>query len=121
MNWRWWNEVEFFIIKKGIKSSLYSDGSGFEKTAAALALRSVLAEVSTISKSNFVIIDEVLGRTARQNFDNMRNLYERIAKNYDFIFHITHIEEVKEWHNNVVTVTKNDEDVSTIKCSNIEK
>lgn len=115
------NEVEFFIIKKGIKSSLYSDGSGFEKTAAALALRSVLAEVSTISKSNFVIIDEVLGRTARQNFDNMRNLYERIAKNYDFIFHITHIEEVKEWHNNVVTVTKNDEDVSTIKCSNIEK
>lgn len=110
------NEVEFFIIQDGIKGSLYSDGSGFEKTAAALALRSVLAEVSTISKSNFVIIDEILGRTARENFDNMKSLYDKIAKNYDFIFHVTHNEEVKEWHESIVTV-KRENNVSTIVTS----
>jgi DNA repair exonuclease SbcCD ATPase subunit len=100
------NEVEFVMIQDGIKSSLYSHGSGFEKTAAALALRCVLAEVSTISKCNFVIIDEILGRIAKENFDNMRALYQRIAKNYDFIFQITHNEEVKEWHDTIVTVEK---------------
>lgn len=100
------NEVEFVMIQDGIKSSLFSHGSGFEKTAAALALRCVLAEVSTISKCNFVIIDEILGRIAKENFDNMRALYQRIAKNYDFIFQITHNEEVKEWHDTIVTVEK---------------
>lgn len=66
----------------------------------------MLAEVSTISKCNFVIIDEILGRIAKENFDNMRALYQRIAKNYDFIFQITHNEEVKEWHDTIVTVEK---------------
>lgn len=111
------NEVEFFIIQNGVKASLYSDGSGFEKTAAALALRSVLAEVSTISKSNFVIIDEILGRTARENFDNMKNLYEKIARNYDFVFHVTHNEEVKEWHNSIVTIKK-ENNISMIEVTN---
>ena len=100
------NEVEFLMEQDGIISTLYSHGSGFERTAAALALRCVLAEVSTISKCNFVIIDEILGRIAKENFDNMRKLYERIAKNYDFIFQITHNEEVKEWHDEIVTVEK---------------
>lgn len=100
------NEVEFLMEQDGIISTLYSHGSGFERTAAALALRCVLAEISTISKCNFVIIDEILGRIAKENFDNMRKLYERIAKNYDFIFQITHNEEVKEWHDEIVTVEK---------------
>jgi DNA repair exonuclease SbcCD ATPase subunit len=100
------NEVEFIMEQDGITSTLYSHGSGFERTASALALRCVLAEISTISKCNFVIIDEVLGRIAKENFDNMRSLYERIAKNYDFIFQITHNEEVKEWHDEIVTVEK---------------
>lgn len=110
------NEVEFIMEQDGITSTLYSHGSGFERTAAALALRCVLAEISTISKCNFVIIDEVLGRIAKENFDNMRYLYERIAKNYDFIFQITHNEEVKEWHDEIVTVEKINH-ISHIKVS----
>jgi DNA repair exonuclease SbcCD ATPase subunit len=109
------NDVVFHIVKDGTYADL-SSGSGFEKTAAALALRCVLAEISTISKCNFVIIDEVLGRIAKENFDNMRYLYERIAKNYDFIFQITHNEEVKEWHDEIVTVEKINH-ISHIKVS----
>ena len=110
------NEVEFIMEQDGVRSTLYSHGSGFERTAAALALRCVLAEISTISKCNFVIIDEVLGRIAKENFDNMRKLYERIAKNYDFIFQITHNEEVKEWHDEIVTVEKTNH-ISHIKMT----
>lgn len=107
------NEIAFNIIRHGIESDLNS-GSGFERTAAALALRCVLSDISTIPKLNFIVLDELLGRVAKSNFDNMYKLYERIAQSYDFIIHITHIDEVKDWHNNTITVTKTEGGVSSL-------
>ena len=52
------NDVMFYLIKDGIRSDL-SSGSGFERTAAALALRTVLGNISSMSKINFLILDEV--------------------------------------------------------------
>jgi DNA repair exonuclease SbcCD ATPase subunit len=40
------NDIMFYLIKDGIKSDLTS-GSGFERTAAALALRTVLGNISS--------------------------------------------------------------------------
>lgn len=108
------NEVTFNIIRDGITKSL-SSGSGFELTASALALRSVLADVSNISRMNFLVLDEILGRVASENYDNMFTLYERISKGYDFVFHITHIDSVKDWHSHIVTVVKDKKGVSTLK------
>ena len=99
------NEVMFFLIKDGIKSDL-SSGSGFERTAASLALRSVLANISTLPKLNCFVVDEVLGRVAKENYDNMKSLYEKILENYDFIIQISHLDEIKDWHNTILTVKK---------------
>ena len=99
------NEVIFFLIKDGIKSDL-SSGSGFERTAASLALRSVLANISTLPKLNCFVVDEVLGRVAKENYDNMKSLYEKILENYDFIIQISHLDEIKDWHNTILTVKK---------------
>lgn len=99
------NEVTFNLIRNGLVQTLDS-GSGFERTASALALRSALSRVSTISRMNFLVFDEILGRVANVNYDNMRLLYERILEDYDFIFNITHIEDVRDWHEHIVTVTK---------------
>lgn len=99
------NEVMFFLIKDGIRSDLAS-GSGFERTAASLALRSVLANISTLPKLNCFVVDEVLGRVAKENYDNMKTLYEKILENYDFIIQISHLDEIKDWHNTILTVRK---------------
>jgi DNA repair exonuclease SbcCD ATPase subunit len=99
------SEVTFNLIKDGISSNL-SSGSGFEKTAAALALRSVLADISTIPRLNFIVLDELLGRVAKENYDNIRTLYDRMLRGYDFIIQITHLDEVKDWHDFILTVTK---------------
>ena len=99
------NEVMFYLVKDGVKSDLTS-GSGFEKTAAALALRTVLGNISTLPRMNFLICDELLGRVASENYDNMRTMYEKMLTNYDFIIQISHLNEIKDWHDKIITVKK---------------
>jgi DNA repair exonuclease SbcCD ATPase subunit len=98
-------EVTFNIVMGGTKRDL-SGGSGLEATIAALALRTVLANISTIPRPNFIVMDEVLGRVAKENYDNMRDLYGKILEYYDFVMQISHLEEIKDWHDTIVTVRK---------------
>jgi DNA repair exonuclease SbcCD ATPase subunit len=101
------NDVMFYLVKDGIKSDLTS-GSGFEKTAASLALRSVLAELSTIPRNSFVLMDEITGRVAEENLENVHNLINKVLKNYDFIFIISHLDQIKSWAASNVIVEKVD-------------
>ena len=101
------NDVMFYLVKDGIKSDL-SSGSGFEKTAASLALRSVLAELSTIPRSNGVLIDEVTGRVAEDNLENIHSLLKKILINYDYLFVVSHNPVIKEWCSSYVEVEKVD-------------
>ena len=100
------NEVQFFLIKDGVYSDL-SSGSGFELTASALALRAVLANMSTIPKCSYVTYDEIWGRVAKENYDNMKKLLEKISTSYDAILLISHNDEIKDWCNSVIMVEKN--------------
>jgi DNA repair exonuclease SbcCD ATPase subunit len=112
------NDVMFYLIKDGVRSDLTS-GSGFERTAASLALRTVLANISTLPKMNCIIFDEILGRVSKENYDNMRTLYEKILENYDYIVQISHLEEIKDWHNTIITVKK-DINVSKLAVANVK-
>lgn len=99
------NDVMFYLLKDNVKSDLTS-GSGFEKTAAALAIRAVLGNISTLPKCNIFVVDEILGRVAKENYENMRTLYEKILENFDAIIQISHLEEIKDWHSTIITVKK---------------
>ena len=99
------NDVMFYLLKDNVKSDLTS-GSGFEKTAAALAIRAVLGNISTLPKCNVFVVDEILGRVAKENYENMRTLYEKILENFDAIIQISHLEEIKDWHSTIITVKK---------------
>lgn len=99
------NEVIFNIIKDDVISSL-GGASGFEKTASALALRCVLGNISTMPRPNFLILDEILAGVASENYDNMRNLYSKIEKDYQFVLHVTHLDSIKDWHNNTIVISK---------------
>ena len=99
------NEVMFYLIKDGVRSDL-SSGSGFERTAAALALRFVLGNISTLPKNSGIILDEIWGRIAKENYDNMKKLLDKMLQSYEYIFIITHLDEVKDYCDKIVTVTK---------------
>lgn len=106
------NDINFSIVVDDIKSDL-SSGSGFEQTVAALALRAVLGNISTMSRPSFMLLDEVLGGVAKDNYENIKKLYDRILKDYSFIFQVTHLDDIADWHDTTVVVKKENR-VSTI-------
>ena len=110
------NDVVFKIINDGVASNL-AGGSGFERTASALALRCVLGNISTMPRPNFITLDEILGKVAKVNYENMRNMYNKIENNYQFILHISHLEEIKDWHRNTIMISK-EQNISSIKSIN---
>ena len=99
------NDVAFNIVRDGVVGNLNS-GSGYEKTAASIALRAVLGKISTMPKPSFILLDEVLGGVAEENYDNIKKLYDRILPDYSFIFHITHLQQLEEWADQTVIVKK---------------
>lgn len=109
------NDIMFYLVKDDIKSDL-TGGSGFERTAAALALRSVLGNISTLPRMSCLVLDEIWGGVAKSNYENMRKLLDKIGKSFDFILLITHLEEVKDFCNTIITVIKKD-NVSSLKTT----
>ena len=107
------NDVDFLLIRDETITRL-SAASGLEKTQAALALRVVLGNMSKLSRPPFILLDEVLGTVASENYDDMRKLYNKITEYYSFILHITHINDIVDWHDSIVTVQKVD-NISRIK------
>jgi DNA repair exonuclease SbcCD ATPase subunit len=100
------NDVQFLLNKDDVSKSLKS-GSGFEKTAASLALRGVLGKISTLPMPNFITFDEVLGKVAPDNVEKLKTLFDKIKDMYEIVFFITHNDLVKDWGDNVITVVKN--------------
>ena len=42
-----------------------------------------------------------------ENLDpDIKKLYDRILKDYSFVFQITHLDDIVDWHDKVVTVKK---------------
>jgi DNA repair exonuclease SbcCD ATPase subunit len=107
------NNVKFLINKDGV-SKLLKSGSGFEKTTASLALRCVLGKVSMLPMPNFITFDEVLGKVAPENLEKLKSLFDKIKDMYEIVFFITHNDVVKDWGDNVVTVTKSKNNISSV-------
>lgn len=99
------NDINFCMIKDNVKSDLAS-GSGFEKTASSMALRAVLGSLSTMPKPNFIVLDEVYGRVAKENLENIHKLINKVCEDYDFVITVSHLDIVKDWANTTITVVK---------------
>lgn len=109
------NDVQFYIVKDDVQKLLKS-GSGFEKTAASLALRAVLGKLSTLPMPNFITFDEVLGKVAPENLEKLKILFDKIKDMYEIVFFITHNDLVKDWSTNNITVVKTN-NISAVKIS----
>ena len=99
------NDVAFNLVRNGVITNLAS-GSGFEQTAAALALRVVLGNISALSRPSLLLLDEVLGGVAQENYENIKLLFDRIIKDYSAVLHITHLSQIIDWHTSIITITK---------------
>ena len=103
------NEVEFIMIDNstGIEKLMIS-GSGYEKTIASLALRSVLSKICSLPKPNIIVMDEVFGKIANDNLELVAEFFTKIKTYFDKIFVISHNPLINQWADTTIRVTKED-------------
>ena len=58
-------------MNTNVEKPLSAAGSGFEKTLASLAIRTVLTKVSCLPRPNITVFDEVLGKVSNENLDQV--------------------------------------------------
>lgn len=109
------NKVTINMERNGQKLDMSMCASGFETVMASMAVRHSLACIATMSKANFTVYDEILDGVAVSNYENVKELFDRMVKSYDFILHITHNELISDWHSNTITVTKSEDGISKIE------
>ena len=88
-----------------VKALLIS-GSGYEKTVAALALKFVFMKINTLPKPSLFLNDEIFSTVANLRLEMIKIFLDKVAQTIDNIFIITHNELVKEWADNIITITK---------------
>ena len=101
------NEVEFIMIDNstGIEK-LMTSGSGYEKTIASLALRSVMTKICTLPKPNLVVMDEVFGKISNENLEMVSEFFIKLKDYFEKIFVISHNPLINNWGDNIVKIKK---------------
>jgi DNA repair exonuclease SbcCD ATPase subunit len=89
----------------GVEKLMVS-GSGYEKTIASLALRSVLSKICSLPKPNVIVFDEVFGKISNDNLDMVYEFFVKIKEYFEKIFVITHSPLVSQWADSTVKITK---------------
>ena len=101
------NEVEFMMIDNGTGiEKLMVSGSGYERSIAALALRSVLSKICSLPKPNVIVFDEVFGKISNDNLEMVAEFFIKIKEYFDKIFVISHNPLVNQWNDSVVKIKK---------------
>lgn len=95
------------LYRDNQKLDLGIASSGFEGTMASLALRAALGNMATMPRPNLIVLDEIINTIGSDNLPNIKKLFDRILSNYNFIIHITHMENIYDWHDMTITVVKN--------------
>ena len=109
------NEVEFWMVDNDSRvEKLLVTGSGFEKTLASLAIRTVLTKVSCLPRPNVTVFDEVLGKVSNDNLDEVGVFFSRLKDYFENVFLITHNPLVREWADNNLTIEK-ENNISKVK------
>ena len=101
------DEVEFWMVDNntGIEK-LMASGSGYERTIASLALRSVLSKICSLPKPNVVVFDEVFGKISNENLEMVSEFFHKIKDYFEKIFLITHNPNVTLFADSVVKIEK---------------
>ena len=103
------NEVEFMMVDNGTGvEKLMVSGSGYEKTIASLALRSVLSKICSLPKPNIFILDEVFGKISNDNLEMVSEFFFKIKDYFEKIFLISHNPLINQWADTIIKIKKED-------------
>lgn len=99
--------IDGYIIDEGGRR-IMELSSGMEQFVLSTAIRSSLVRLSDLSKPNFMAIDEGFGTLDADKLNNMDTLFGFLKKNFDFVLCITHIMQIKDYVDGVISISKVD-------------
>ncbi len=80
--------------------------SGMEKFISGLAIRVALTSLSSLPKSNFLIIDEGLGALDGDNLSSIFGLFDVLRTQFDFLFLISHVDSVRDVADRLIEIKR---------------
>ena len=92
--------------------------SGGEEDLANLCIRLAISEIITEragSIFNFIILDEIFGSQDEIRKQNIIKALNGFSSKFRQIFLITHVEDIKHFTENTMTISEDDSGISTIK------
>jgi exonuclease SbcC len=92
--------------------------SGGEVDLANLCLRLAISEIITERSGgifNFIILDEIFGSQDFIRRQNILNALNGLSSKFRQIFLITHIEDIKNYMENIILVNESEDGISSIK------
>jgi DNA repair exonuclease SbcCD ATPase subunit len=85
---------------------LMSLGSGMEQFILSTAIRVALTNLSSLPRSNFLVIDEGFGVLASENLSEMQTLFHFLKTNFDFIIIISHLDALRDMVDSQMEIKK---------------
>jgi len=108
------NEVEFMMIDNGSGiEKLMTSGSGYERSIASLALRSVLSKICSLPKPNVIVFDEVFGKISNDNLEMVFEFFVKIKEYFEKILVISHNPLINQIADTTVKIKK-EENISKV-------
>ena len=103
------NQMDIYI-NYGDSKRVIELASGMEKMMASLAIRVALINVSSLPKTDLLIIDEGFGALDEMNVEACNRLLESLKKWFHHILVISHVDAVKDVVDNVIDITRKSKD-----------
>ena len=98
------NQMDIYI-NYGDSKRVIELSSGMEKMMASLAIRVALINVSSLPKTDLLIIDEGFGALDPGNVEACNRLLDSLKKWFGHILVISHVDAVKDVVDNVIDIT----------------
>jgi DNA repair exonuclease SbcCD ATPase subunit/predicted phosphodiesterase len=82
--------------------------SGMEKFISGLAIRVALMKISSLPKSNFLILDEGLGTLDQENLASISALFDILKTQFTWILLISHVDTARDLADSLMSIERTD-------------
>ncbi len=100
--------VSLFIRYGDYKSRPLSLGSGAEKFIASLAVRVALLSVSSLPKTDILIIDEGFGKLDSEHLEALQKMFEYLKSAFGVVFIVSHVDFMRDIVDHSIEITSFD-------------
>jgi hypothetical protein len=107
------SDMEIFL-NYGDSRRIIEVGSGMEKMISSLAIRVALINITSLPKSDVLIIDEGFGALDDTNVEACTRLLDSLKRWFKTILVISHVDAVKDSVDNVLDITHHGMDASVV-------